>query len=109
MPSSNCPWRPPVRTIISTRPSFSLPSTKTPTATTPGGLLGDTDCDGDVDSVDALMVLKDTAGLPHSAACIAEGDVDCDGDRDSVDALRILRHVAALSNPAPPGCRQIGT
>ncbi len=69
---------------------------------------GDADCDGDVDSIDALWVLKDTVGLPHSAACIAEGDVDCDGDVDSVDALRILRHVAGLPVNLPPGCPKIG-
>ncbi len=93
----------------------ALPATPTPTPTptptatpAPDGLLGDTDCDQDVDSVDALWVLKDTAVLPHSAACIAEGDVDCDGDRDSVDALFILRHVAALPVNLPPGCGPIG-
>jgi hypothetical protein len=70
---------------------------------------GDTDCDGDVDTADALGVLRDTAGLPDPA-CINRGDVDCDADRDSVDALAILRHTAAL----PPGpqdepCPDIGT
>ncbi len=71
-------------------------------------LQSDTDCDHAVDSADALMVLRDTAGLPHSAACIAEGDVDCDGDIDSVDGLFILRHVAGLPVTLPPGCGPIG-
>jgi len=61
-----------------------------------------------VDSVDALVVLRETAGLPNSAACIAAGDVDCDGDRDAVDALRILRHVAGLPVAPVNGCPEIG-
>jgi hypothetical protein len=91
--------------------TFHVVSSYFPTpSATPGGLQGDTDCDGDVDSVDALFVLRDTAGLPHSAACIARGDVDCDGDRDSVDALAILRYVAGLP-PLPQNdpCPDIGT
>lgn len=83
--------------------------TRAPTPTpTSKGMSGDTDCDGEVDSVDALMVLRNTAGLPHSAKCIAAGDVDCDQDIDSVDALKILRYVAGLGNPVPPGCGPIG-
>jgi hypothetical protein len=71
-------------------------------------LHGDTDCDGDIDSVDGLNVLRDTAGFPPSL-CITAGDVDCDGDRDSVDGLGLLRHVAALPPlDTPPGCPQIG-
>jgi hypothetical protein len=75
----------------------------------PKHIHGDTDCDADADSVDALFVLREVAGFPPSK-CIFAGDVDCDGDRDSVDALGILRHVAAL----PPlvqqePCPDIGT
>jgi hypothetical protein len=70
---------------------------------------GDTDCDEDVDSVDALWDLRDLAGLPVTAKCLSAGDVDCDGDRDSVDALFILRYVAALPVNLPKGCDAIGT
>ena len=81
----------------------------TPSPTAAPGLQGDTDCDGDVDSVDGLFVLRDVAGFDPSE-CIDQGDVDCDEDRDSVDALGILRDVAAL----PPldqnePCTDIGT
>lgn len=72
-------------------------------------LKGDTDCDKDVDSVDALWVLRDLAGLSVEAKCIEDaGNVDCDDDRDSVDALFILRHVAALAVTLPKGCTPIG-
>lgn len=71
-------------------------------------LMGDVNCSGAVDAVDALQVLRVLAGLPSNAACMDPGgDVDCDGDRDAVDALKILRHTAGL--PADtPGCTPIG-
>lgn len=82
-----------------------------------GGLKGDVDCDGDVDTVDALKRLQHMAGLPagQEPGCpeIGSGDpqfgdVDCDGDLDSVDSLLVLRHVAALPVSLPPGCPEIG-
>ncbi len=114
--STTSPTNTPVNTLTPT-PSPSTSGTPTPTATTtpaatatpPGhGLLGDVDCDSDVDSVDALLVLRDAAGLPHQGGCAAAGDVDCDGDEDTVDALFILRHVAALPTSLPQGCGPIG-
>lgn len=79
----------------------------TPTAS-PAGVQGDTDCDQDVDSVDALWVLRQVAGL-STGACIDHGDVQCDGDIDAVDALGILRYVASLPPiPANQGCPTVG-
>ncbi len=85
--------------------------TPTPTATpAPDGILGDIDCDEDVDSVDALWVLRYVASLQPYADCIDDGDVDCDQGIDSVDALGILRHVAHLPPlPVSSGCPEIGT
>ena len=75
----------------------------------PVGILGDTDCDNDVDAVDGLHVLQDAAGFDPDADCLAQGDVQCDGDRDAVDALGILTNVAALPpQPQEPGCPDIG-
>jgi hypothetical protein len=39
-------------------------------------LWGDTDCDGDVDAVDALQILRDLAGLPpnQNDPCPEVGD-----------------------------------
>jgi hypothetical protein len=90
----------------------------------PGGppisVKGDLDCDDDVDSVDALRVLRHVAGLGNNlpqgceplgrvaAAGGPKGDLDCDDDIDSVDALRILRHVAGLGNNLPQGCPPVG-
>lgn len=80
---------------------------------------GDLDCDGDVDSVDALKGLQHNAGLPvalpdgcppvgSGGAGGVAGDIDCDDDADSVDSLSILRHVAGLAVSLPPGCKPIG-
>jgi len=80
-------------------------------ATTTGhaAALGDVDCDGDADAVDALQVLRDVGGLGTSAGCLADAaDTDCDGDRDSVDALRILQTVVGQQVSVPPGCGTIG-
>ena len=71
---------------------------------------GNVNCDGAVNSVDSLMILRSVAGLPVTADCLdAVGDVDCDGDKDSVDALKILRYVAGLPVSQPQGCSVIGT
>ena len=65
-------------------------------------------CDGVVNSVDALMILRSVAGLPVTADCLdTAGDVDCDDDKDSVDSLKILRYVAGLPVSQPQGCTPI--
>lgn len=78
---------------------------------------GDVDCDGDVDSVDGLNVLRHVAGLdvvqkpgcPELATGAPPfGDVNCDGGVDAVDALSLLRAVAGLPVVQPPGCAPIG-
>ncbi len=88
-------------------------------------LWGDDDCDGDVDSVDALKTLRHVAILAVSqiqpcpvigsnvdiagASVHPWGDVDCDDDVDSVDALKMLRHVAALPVQLTQPCPAIGS
>ena len=70
---------------------------------------GDVNCSGTVTAVDALQVLRSVAGLPTTAACVADaGDTNCDTNVNAVDALRILRHVAGLTNSVPAGCAAIG-
>jgi CSLREA domain-containing protein len=69
---------------------------------------GDVDCMGKVSSVDALLILREVAGL-GSGPCAENGDVNCDGNRTSVDALGILRHVASLPISKPDGCPEIDT
>jgi len=71
---------------------------------------GDVDCSSSISSVDALKVLRFTAGLIVNVPpdCTFNGNVDCDSDTDSVDALRILRYVAGLWNNLPASCPPIG-
>ena len=85
---------------------------------------GDANCDGAVNSVDALGVLRHVAGLsvsqeagcPEIGGALAAalevpevfGDVDCDGAVNSVDALKILRFVAQLSVSQTDPCPDIG-
>lgn len=78
-------------------------------STTANPLIGDFDCDADVDVVDSLLVLKRVAGLNEFESCVAVTDIDCDGDTDAVDALLMLRWVAKLSVTLPAGCPAIGS
>jgi glucose/arabinose dehydrogenase len=82
---------------------------------------GNVNCDDDVDSVDALGVLRKSSNLPvqQSEPCLdlgqmlpsghAMGDVNCEDGAppNSVDALLILRNNASLSVNLPPGCPPI--
>lgn len=111
----------PTPTPVGQTPTPTPTATPTPTPTgTPGPelVVGDVDCDGDADAVDALQVLRHLAALsvnqnppcPGIGTEVASlfGDVDCDGDVDAVDALTILRHVAGL--PVQQfGCDENGT
>ena len=69
------------------------------------GLVGNVDCDGDVDAVDALFILQYVVGLrspgnqcplPSGALNLAGADAQCDNDVDAVDALFVLQHVVGL-------------
>ncbi len=65
---------------------------------------GDSDCDRETDSVDALHVLRNVAGIGLPAVCLAAGNLKCDDGITPVDALFILRHVALLPLNLPQGC-----
>lgn len=91
----------------------------TPTPPAEGRMKGDVDCDGSVDSVDGLRILRHVAGLDPNlpAGCPPltalsgpgpRGDMDCNGTVDSVDSLRILRYTAGLDPGLPGGCGAIG-
>lgn len=69
---------------------------------------GDADCDGSVNSVDALRVLRRVANLTPYSICWAAGNVGCLDDINAVDALRILRFVAGLPPNLPAQCPAIG-
>ncbi len=68
---------------------------------------GDADCSGGINSVDALVILMDVAGIDE-AGCGGAADVDCDGDLTSTDSLGVLRYVVSLPFTVPAGCTPIG-
>ncbi|OGO53272.1 MAG: hypothetical protein A2148_09090 [Chloroflexi bacterium RBG_16_68_14] len=61
-----------------------------------GGPLGDADCDGEINSIDASIVLQFDAGLIASVECADSADVNGEGSANSVDAVLILQHEAGL-------------
>jgi hypothetical protein len=88
------------------------------------GLYGDVDCTGDIDSVDALKLLRQGASLPvaQSIPCIPIstavtdgsatmpfGDLDCSGAVNAVDALKTLRFNAGLLIVQLTPCFSAGT
>lgn len=63
---------------------------------------GDVDCDNNVTSVDAALVLQLEAGLIVGLACNLNADVTFDGEIDPLDALLILQFIAGLVPTLPP-------
>ena len=71
--------------------------TATPTPTPgPHTAIGDVDCDGVVDAIDAALVLQFEAGLLGELGCAAAGDVNGDGEVNSIDAALVLQFHAGL-------------
>lgn len=64
--------------------------------------LGDANCDGTVNSIDATLVLQLNAGLLQSVACQGKVDVSADGRVDSLDASLILQFAAGLLDGLGP-------
>ena len=91
---------------VTPTPTSSPAPTPSPTLPPVPVLKGDVNCDGVVNSVDGLLVLRSVADLPDAGAgCLpTAGDVDCNGVVDAVDALHILRYVAQLSPRLPAQC-----
>ena len=71
-------------------------------------LFGDANCNGSINPVDSLTVLRYDAGLPVtplSAVCILHtADINCDGEANPVDSLGILRFDAGLPVSQPNDC-----
>jgi len=66
-----------------------------------GQIIGDTNCNGDVNSIDAALVLQRTAGLVDALLCEEAGDVNGDRLLNAVDAALILQEDAGLISRFP--------
>ncbi len=66
------------------------------------GAVGDVDCDGAINSIDAALVLQRSAGLVTTLPCDDNADVNGDGRVDAVDAALILQYTAGLLTRLPP-------
>jgi len=86
------PTASPTPTVTST-PQATL--TATPTATL-AVALGDVNCDGLVNAIDALFVLQFIAGLLPAFPCPDAADVDGSGAVTAIDAALILQAAAGL-------------
>ena len=62
-------------------------------------LLGDANCNGTVNAIDAAIVLQINAGLLRAPSCATNADVNRDGSIDSIDAALILQRIARLIGP----------
>ncbi|HEY8172913.1 MAG TPA: dockerin type I repeat-containing protein, partial [Dehalococcoidia bacterium] len=63
--------------------------------------LGDFNCDGAIDSIDAALILQVNAGMAVPLPCTGDGDVNHDGELDALDALLILQFNAGLITAFP--------
>jgi hypothetical protein len=63
------------------------------TPTAPALLAGDANCNGRVDSVDALMILQRVAGLVGNLRCPSVDDVNHDSRLDARDAALVLQYI----------------
>ena len=65
-------------------------------------LIGDVNCDGLINSIDAALVLQFVVGRLASLPCEIAADVNGDGTINAIDAALILQFVAGLLTSLPP-------
>ncbi len=85
-------------TLTPTSTPVGAPSS---TPTRASSMKGDANCDRHVDSLDALEVLQQTAGLIASVRCQVGADVNHDGRISSLDAAILLQYGAGLIEDLP--------
>jgi alpha-tubulin suppressor-like RCC1 family protein len=85
-------------------PGVTPTRTPTPTPTPPIScvLIGDANGDGNVNAVDATLILQHAAGLVGTLRCQAQADVNGDGNVNAIDATLVLQYVAGFIDTLPP-------
>src|SRR3989344_9695112 len=63
--------------------------------------VGDVDCNGRTNSIDAALILQKTAGLIDTLTCKLAADVNGDSQSNAIDASLILQFDARLINNLP--------
>ncbi len=83
------------------------PPTPTPTPTStpgpsPSSFVGDANCDGTVNALDAALLLQLGADLIPAVPCPNRADANQDGDLNALDAALMLQFSAGLIGRLPP-------
>jgi hypothetical protein len=101
------PTETPTPSITPTATETLTPTeTPTPTATatptpTPRTIIGDVNCDENVNAIDAALILQYSAGLLADFACPQDADTNHDGHADAIDAALILQFSAGFLTQIP--------
>jgi len=98
-PIAGTPTKTPTGTITPPAPTNTLAP---PTATATPERVGDANCSGTVNALDATIVLQKSARLIGAVPCPPQGDANGDGRVDALDATLILQFVARLIGHLPP-------
>ena len=68
----------------------------------PDGLIGDVNCDGNVNAIDSVLILQFVAGMLDELACGENSDTNADGSTNAIDAALVLQLSAGLLGELPP-------
>ncbi len=68
-----------------------------------GILIGDINCDGVINPIDAQILLQFIVGMINSLPCPQNADVNQNGATNATDAQLILQYAAGLIDSLPPG------
>jgi hypothetical protein len=68
----------------------------------PEPAVGDVDCNGNINSIDAALLLQLGAGLVDELPCQENADTNGDGNVNSIDSALVLQFAAGLLDQLPP-------